>query len=318
MKTGYDVIGDVHGQAGKLEGLLKQMGYQPDTEGTYRHPTRTAIFVGDLVDRGPDQLKTLQIVRSMVETNAALIVMGNHEFNALAFDAGLRPATEHNLKQHEQFLILEESVRQDFLAWFWTIPLWLEIDGLRVIHACWNQALIDAMVKLLPDARMTPEFLEVAARKPQGDTEAINPLDPFWAIEALLKGPEVPVTPGYQTGKEDKVRHQARFMWWVDDRGGDKRQYLATDGYLDENGQPGYEPDPGLLDERYRDLFYREAKPVIFGHYWRTGTPTYEKTYGDHAACVDFSAAKEGHLTAYRFTIGETSIHEENFVQYVG
>ena len=55
MKTGYDVIGDVHGQAGKLEGLLKQMGYELDIKGTYRHPIRTAIFVGDLVDRGPDQ-----------------------------------------------------------------------------------------------------------------------------------------------------------------------------------------------------------------------------------------------------------------------
>ena len=50
----YDIIGDIHGQAGKLEALLTNMGYQLK-DGVYQHPQRTLISVGDLIDRGPQQ-----------------------------------------------------------------------------------------------------------------------------------------------------------------------------------------------------------------------------------------------------------------------
>ena len=89
MTKGLDIIGDVHGHAAKLEERLTGLGYEPDGAG-YRHPDRTAVFVGDLVDRGPQQLRTLEIAKAMVESGAAKIVMGNHEFNALAYEAGLR------------------------------------------------------------------------------------------------------------------------------------------------------------------------------------------------------------------------------------
>jgi hypothetical protein len=50
--SGYDFIGDVHGNAEKLEGLLRQLGYIEEA-GAFRHLDRLAIFVGDLIDRGP-------------------------------------------------------------------------------------------------------------------------------------------------------------------------------------------------------------------------------------------------------------------------
>ena len=49
----------------------------------WSHPKRVAIFVGDLIDRGPEQLGTLKLVRDMVEMGNARVVMGNHEFNAI-------------------------------------------------------------------------------------------------------------------------------------------------------------------------------------------------------------------------------------------
>jgi hypothetical protein len=49
------------------------------------HPDRQAIFVGDLIDRGPRQVESVEIVRSMVDAGAAQIAMGNHEFNAIAY-----------------------------------------------------------------------------------------------------------------------------------------------------------------------------------------------------------------------------------------
>lgn len=61
----YDIIGDIHGEADKLRDLLAHLGYR-ETAGAFRHPERTAIFVGDLIDRGPRQRETVQTVRRMV------------------------------------------------------------------------------------------------------------------------------------------------------------------------------------------------------------------------------------------------------------
>lgn len=71
----FDIIGDVHGCAAELEALLGKLGY---TDGV--HPEgRTAVFVGDLVDRGPDSPGVLRRVMGMVRSGHALCVPGNHE-----------------------------------------------------------------------------------------------------------------------------------------------------------------------------------------------------------------------------------------------
>ena len=67
----YDVIGDVHGQYDKLVALLRTLGYR-ETMRAWRHPDRTAVFVGDFIDRGPKQVETLKLVRGMVDTGAAM------------------------------------------------------------------------------------------------------------------------------------------------------------------------------------------------------------------------------------------------------
>ena len=69
----YDIIGDIHGQADKLEALLRTLGYR-DTAGAWRHAERQAIFVGDFIDRGPAQVRSVHIVRRMVDAGAALAV----------------------------------------------------------------------------------------------------------------------------------------------------------------------------------------------------------------------------------------------------
>jgi hypothetical protein len=76
--SGCDIIGVVHGSTDKLGGLLEILGYRLDSD-SYRHPTRQAIFVGDLIDRGNEQVETLTLVRAMIESGSAQIVMGNHE-----------------------------------------------------------------------------------------------------------------------------------------------------------------------------------------------------------------------------------------------
>ncbi|MBK8864378.1 MAG: metallophosphoesterase [Betaproteobacteria bacterium] len=67
----YDVIGDIHGQGEKLRALLAKLGYA-ERAGHWRAPQgRMAVFVGDLIDRGPEQLAVLEIVRRMVDDGQA-------------------------------------------------------------------------------------------------------------------------------------------------------------------------------------------------------------------------------------------------------
>ena len=75
----FDIIGDIHGHADRLIQLLEELGYK-NSNGNYRHTEteRKAIFVGDFIDRGPKIKQTLEIVKSMVDNDAAYAVLGNH------------------------------------------------------------------------------------------------------------------------------------------------------------------------------------------------------------------------------------------------
>ncbi|MCB2176934.1 MAG: polynucleotide kinase-phosphatase [Actinomycetales bacterium] len=81
----FDVIGDVHGCRGELEALLDRLGYTLVRDDAGRpvdaaHPEgRRAVFLGDLVDRGPDSPGVLRLVMGMVAAGHALAVPGNHE-----------------------------------------------------------------------------------------------------------------------------------------------------------------------------------------------------------------------------------------------
>jgi protein phosphatase len=98
----FDVIGDVHGCRAELEQLLDQLGYAIDRDGAGRpvnasHPTRRAIFLGDLVDRGPDTPGVLRLVMGMVAGGTAFCVPGNHEAKLLKALRGKNVKRSHGL-----------------------------------------------------------------------------------------------------------------------------------------------------------------------------------------------------------------------------
>lgn len=80
----YDIIGDIHGHSQSLEAILAKLGYKSQS-GIYRHPSRKVIFLGDFIDRGKYQREVIDIARAMADSGGALAVMGNHEFNAIAY-----------------------------------------------------------------------------------------------------------------------------------------------------------------------------------------------------------------------------------------
>ncbi|GAA2449328.1 polynucleotide kinase-phosphatase [Streptomyces macrosporus] len=113
----FDIVGDVHGCCAELETLLEKLGYAIERDAAGRavdasHPEgRTAVFVGDLVDRGPDSPGVLRLVMGMVSSGHALCVPGNHENKLGRYLKGRRVQHTHGLA--ETIAQLEEEAARD-------------------------------------------------------------------------------------------------------------------------------------------------------------------------------------------------------------
>lgn len=309
-QIGYDIIGDVHGHADKLEGLLRLMDYQ-EIDGTWQHAERKVIFVGDLIDRGPGQLESVMIAKRMVEGGQAYIVMGNHEFNAIAYATPnpnkpgdfLRthqgPWAAKNFSQHQIFLeaVVEGSeLHREIIQWFKTIPLWLEFDGLRIIHACWDPASMDRLrPKLGPNHTVTNELMVTMSKRGHDD---------YHDLEILIKGPEIEMPDGFKYKDNDEiVRSSARFAWW--DRQASTFNIAARipDNCKAVDGTP-FPTLPSEPIPSGNPAPYDETIPLFFGHYWCSDK---DEIIFDHAMCVDYSAGEGGPLKAYRWN-GESKL----------
>jgi hypothetical protein len=315
----FDIIGDVHGCATKLAVLLDALGYTVnDWTGAYWHPRRRAIFVGDLIDRGDEQLRVLEIVKRMVDSGSAQIVMGNHEFNAVAYATEhptgsghfLRPHIPKNDHQHRAFLEqVTGPARALYLEWFKTLPLWLDLGELRVVHACWHQPSIEMVARELGSNRFNAMDQFIRA------SDKADPL--YTAVEVLLKGPEISLVDHGQprfVDKDSHVRADARIRWW--NEGATSLRDLAelSETFTTEDGQryPALPDTP--IDAAENSYAYDGEIPVFYGHYWRQGTPKANLDWTAHTACTDFSAVKGGALTAYQWS-GESEIQPEHYLQ---
>lgn len=313
---GYDIIGDVHGCAGKLEQLLHTMGYA-EVDGAWKHPNRQAVFVGDFIDRGPEQLRSVEIPRRMVEAGNALAVIGNHEFNAASL-ASKDPAGEWNRAHSDRNLshcavFLGEAnfgsaTHRDLIDWFMTLPLWLDLDGLRVVHACWHPQSMKLIEPWLsPGGSMTPDLLIEAN---------VRGSDAFDAIEVVLKGPEAELDGHRYADKDGIERTSGRVTWW--DPAATTLATgirLATDWQItDPNNAPVDQLPDTPLPEWVRGITPTDPdrSPVCFGHYWFRLDDGLN-VIDSKSACVDFSAVKGGPLVAYRWS-GEAELTSDNLV----
>lgn len=149
-----DLIGDVHGEIEALERLLVRLG----VEGNTHTQQRRLVFVGDLVDRGPDSPAVVRRVRGLVEAGVAQVVVGNHEVNLLSgaekegngWWFGQDDAAHVETPSGEQrfpfpSVSIDPAERASMEAWLATLPVALEREDLRVVHACWHGASVDAL-----------------------------------------------------------------------------------------------------------------------------------------------------------------------------
>jgi len=299
-KQSYDLVGDIHGQAPELARLLEKLSYKK-VNGVWQHTERKVIFLGDFVDRGDHQREVIDIVQPMVDSGYALSVMGNHEYNAIAYytknDKGdyLRSHNDKHTKQHKAFLDAYEGdpvEKEDVIKWFKTLPLWLDLDGLRVVHACWDFNLISK----IDTPVLTEDLLQQSAVIGTWQNDA---------IETILKGKEIPLPEGMQFfDKDGNPRKHIRIRWW------DKFAKTYKEYFMGPGDALTHIPNDAVAGDHLID-YAHDDKPVFLGHYWMEGEI---KPLADNIVCLDYSVAKkDGKLVAYRWD-GEQKINTDKFI----
>lgn len=299
-----DLIGDIHGYADELEALLQKLGYAKKS-GAYSHPERKVVFVGDYIDRGPKIKETLDTVKAMVDSNNAIALMGNHEYNAICYhqlDENGKPLREHsekNTKQHKetiaQFANNKEAFKE-YLLWFKTLPLFYETDTFRAVHACWDYSNIEYLRDILVNEQLTDDLVH------QSTIEGTKLFD---VVDQTLKGKEMKMPDGLSfKDKGGHTRTDIRIKWWENP----KDMTYRSISVLPIEDLPNL---PIPVEELPSSEYYLEDnKPVFFGHYWLKGNPS---LYRNNICCLDYSVAMKGKLVAYRYD-AEQNLDEDKFV----
>lgn len=263
-----DIVGDVHGELGALEALLEVLGYRRDGS----HPdARILVFVGDLCDRGPDSPGVFRRVADLVAARRAQCVLGNHELNLLR--GSPKPANgwffevDHDRAAGKflQCRPASDADRASILAFVAGMPLALEREDLRIVHAAWHEESLARLRAQLPGSSLLEIYRANAAASER------------WSLE---------------TGVRDEA--QQEYQVWGRHLSDESIEVplLAAIGAMDEQFQmsnPVRVPTSGverLADEpffasgRWRMVErvpwwhdYQDDVPVIFGHYWRWSSP---------------------------------------------
>ena len=258
-----DVVGDVHGELDALRALLAHLGYDEDGS----HPEgRLLVFVGDLCDRGPDSPGVIELVQRLVQAGRALVTLGNHEINLLRGDRkdgndwfwsefGAREA------KYEPRAHLPPERREGVIAFLRSLPLALERDDLRVVHAAWDSASIAQLRAADPALSRVEHFRRwdaeaeglIAARgigaaaQVEYDEYRERLVDPAQAVPMLMA-----------TAQVDEIRQMANPI------------RVVTSGIERVAARPFFASGHWRFVERIRWWDeYAEPVPVVVGHYWR-------------------------------------------------
>jgi len=298
--TVIDFIGDIHGYSDKLEELLLKLGYSNFRKG-FRHPSRKAFFVGDYIDRGPNNPRVVEIVRAMVDAGDATALCGNHEHNAICYntkvdDGYLRKHTAKNRKQHAATLDQFKGNQRQYdeaIAWFKTLPLYFETDQFRAVHATWNYEAIAYLKRETENGILSDHHFQEF----QDENSTL-----FKSVEMTCKGEEAEL-PNNESflDKDGNERHHIRIKWWLDPTKFNLKELsILEDIKISKNKKL----------EKVNPFYGENEVPVFFGHYWLKGKPN---LYRNNICCLDYSVAKKGFLCAYRFN-GESRLENSNLV----
>lgn len=298
MSMNYAIIGDVHGMLEPLERLLTQFGFTYE-QGVYQHNHYKAVFLGDLVDRGQHQRGVLELVRNMVDAGHAHAVMGNHEHNAVGY-YWRHPKTNKYLVPHKTFRTkmhaavlndypLQGDDTHDIMEWMSRLPVYLELDGFRALHACWHDVSVEALQPFLNEQNQL---------HPEAFIESFDKTTPVYKpLSRLIRGATIKMPRGSGIVDDFGNTHKnVRVQWW-------RNNYQSWDELLtresDIRQARGLVLPEGYLDDH---VYAADSPPVFFGHYWLKGTPEH---LSENIACMDYSACVGGQLVAYDWRADE-------------
>ena len=258
-----DIVGDIHGELDALHALLGHLGY----DATGHHPEgRTLVFVGDFVDRGPDSPGVLAHARELVTRGRARAVLGNHELNLLRDmpkeGAGWffpeREAADR--AQFEPYARVAPAEREGLRQFLNGLPLVLERDDLRVVHAAWWPEAV-AQLRALPDADVLTAWdaleRQARARRAASDLDLrIAEERRRWPHPFDQREPEPPWLPAH--AELDVLKQM------------DNPLRVLTSGVERPTPRPFWAGGKWRMVERQRWWDdYRDAVAVVIGHYWR-------------------------------------------------
>ena len=234
-------------------------------------------------------------------------ICGHHELNALLYhrpglnsdgtdDGYMRSHSAKNTNQHQTFLDefpVGHPDTNEMMDWFLSLPLFLDLGGLRLVHACWDDNRMATIMSRRPDGVLAIDDLQEIALE-NGATGFAE------AVLTTLKGPEAELpAPHYFHDIKGHRRTALRLNWW-------------QAGAMTWRDAALSVPDPETLpatpiegDVAFR-AYEAEAKPVFFGHYKRLGTPAID---APNAVCLDYPRV----TCAYRWT-GEARLDPQNLV----
>lgn len=262
-----DIVGDIHGEVDALKRLLSELGY--DLNGSTAR-NRKLVFVGDFCDRGPDSPGVIQIIEKLVSSGSAVAVLGNHEINLLTGDAkdgsgwffDSRYASD--IPHYAPFQKIQEAEKANVIRFLNSLPIALEREDIRIVHASWDQEKIE-LIRDLPvgqikryhddcnqqiyiDAKRSGLLQRFLAEKQKWSAEIESEFNPppflhaFADYETLqhIHNPLKVLTSGFEA-RTDKAffsgnrwRFSDRLPWWNT---------------------------------------YDQHIPVVIGHYWRLFDP---------------------------------------------
>ncbi len=294
----FDIVGDIHGEIEALSTLLQVLGY--DAQG--QHPQqRKLIFVGDLCDRGQNSVAVLRQVKHMIEQGNAYCVMGNHELNLIikAYREGngwYFGSPHMDDQQPFDSVAATPEDQQWILAFLHHLPLALESDQLRIVHACWDMQSIQRL-KSIDTLHLHAAYEYFVQQTQQHIEDAGIAEQAFKEIEqfrAELTDPK---------SEMPWLKHLAQKEWI-------EQMYnpikVTTSGAEYMTDRPIYAGGKWRMKDRLPWWqYYQEDVPVVIGHYWRNLNPSGVKTglfhevdplqwfgHKQNVFCVDYSVGK--------------------------
>ncbi len=214
-----DIVGDIHGEIEALLDLMRHLGYD---EAGHHPENRRLIFVGDLIDRGPDSPAVLDLAMKLISAGRAQCVLGNHELNLLR---GKR-ASHMNWFRGKPWkeggttipqARLQKHRREEVLDFLQSLPIALERPDLRVVHAAWD----DDAIRRLRAAQSTMTAFNDAHTTIEARLASCDSIDEVAynlshqndnPVKLITSGPERRAdAPFIASGK---LRSEARHPWW--------------------------------------------------------------------------------------------------------